>query len=535
MMMNTHGSKASPVAAPAAEPSRNGSGKPAGGGLHANGDQTSFSQLSASIASSSCSGDLNPVVADLVEKMTQAIQAGHPVDVEAVAMEHPEHAETIRGLMPALHQLAGLRPLLAAGDAATRPAAGLPIKAGRRLGDFQLLGELGRGGMGVVFEAVQESLGRRVALKILPTAATLDSRARQRFQIEAQAAACLQHSHIVPVYAVNLADEVPYYAMQLVEGMSLADLIVDLRRLAWPGAPEQRGHNGDATIDPLLSRLLFDRFDPTGDAGSSHSGGSTHRDGAAGAATPAAPQMGWLFSVPVVRSIRSWPYFRSVARLGVQAALALEYAHGQGIVHRDVKPANLLLDRRGRLWVTDFGLARLPAESGLTRTGELVGTDRYMSPEQAAGKQALIEPVRAVAIAPDGRTLITLAGERLRFWDAATGKRLGPPRVHGRKLRTDRIDDRAARRGRARLGRRPLAARGVSGLGQSGPRPPARGPALARPAPQPRADHSGRLERPLGRARGQKPPARGRGRRAPRSGLPRRPVPALAGFMTQAP
>ncbi len=406
MTMNTDAMKASPVAAPAAEPGRNGSGKAAGNGLRANGDKTSFSQLSTLIASSSLGGGFNPVLADLVEKLTQAIQAGDPVDVEAVATEHPEHAETIRRLMPALRQLAGLRPPGASGQAAALPAAGLRIEAGRRLGDFVLHRELGRGGMGIVFEAVQESLGRRVALKILPTAATLDSRARQRFQIEAQAAACLQHPHIVPVHAVNLADEVPYYAMQLVEGMSLADLIADLRRLAWPNAPAQPRADDDATIDPLLSRLLFDRFDPTAEAVRSNSGGPTHHDGAGRPPEPAAPQFGWPFSVPVVRSIRSSPYFRSVARLGVQAALALEYAHGQGIVHRDVKPANLLIDRRGCLWVTDFGLARLPVESGLTRTGELVGTDRYMSPEQAAGKQALID--RRTDIYSLGATLYEL-------------------------------------------------------------------------------------------------------------------------------
>lgn len=100
----------------------------------------------------------------------------------------------MRRLFPALRQLAGLRSVGISGSMPIAlPAARLSIQAGRRLGDFQLIGELGRGGMGVVFEAVQESLGRRVALKILPTAATLDSRARQRFQIEAQAAACLQH------------------------------------------------------------------------------------------------------------------------------------------------------------------------------------------------------------------------------------------------------------------------------------------------------------------------------------------------------
>ena len=407
MMMNTHALKTKPVSGPAARAGVDASSYPGTGGSRANGAQTSFSRFAAYPACSSSAGDLSPVVADLVEQLTQALQAGETVDIEALTTQFPEHAETIRRLFPALRQLAGLRSVGSSGSKPIAlPCARLPIEAGRRLGDFQLVGELGRGGMGVVFEAVQESLGRRVALKVLPTAATLDSRARQRFQIEAQAAACLQHPNIVPVYAVDVADDIPYYAMQLVEGMSLADLILNLRRLVGANPPDERGAISNGSLDPLLSQLLLDRFDPTGEAARSNSGEPAQLDVAGRPATPAAPQVSWASGAPAVRSIRSSPYFRSVVRLGVQAALALEYAHGQGIVHRDIKPANLLIDRRGCLWVTDFGLARLPAESGLTRTGELVGTDRYMSPEQAVGKQALID--RRTDIYSLGATLYEL-------------------------------------------------------------------------------------------------------------------------------
>src|SRR5262249_54387399 len=155
-----------------------------------------------------------------------------------------------------------------------------------------LVREIGRGGMGVVYEAEQASLRRRVALKVLPFASLLDPVRLRRFQHEAQAAARLHHPHIVPVFAVGTERGLHYYAMQLVDGRSAAALVQDLRRQA----------------------------------------------AARGASDPA--------------------YFRTVARWGVQAAEALHFAHEVGIVHRDVKPANLLLDARGDLWVTDFGLAR---------------------------------------------------------------------------------------------------------------------------------------------------------------------------------
>jgi WD40 repeat protein len=215
--------------------------------------------------------------------------------------------------------------------------------------------------MGVVYEAEQISLARRVALKVLPFAAALDARQLQRFKNEAQAAAHLQHTHIVPVYYVGCERGVHFYAMQFIEGHSLAAVIAGLRASA--------------------ARLAVSPSDrPTGDQ-------------AAGQPIPAAggDTARVLDGLSTARSTMDAPWFRTVARLGVEAAEALDHAHEQGVVHRDVKPANLLADGAGRLWVTDFGLARLGGEAGLTLTGDLLGTLRYMSPEQALAKRVPVD------------------------------------------------------------------------------------------------------------------------------------------------
>src|SRR5262249_54782202 len=110
-------------------------------------------------------------------------------------------------------------------------------------------------------------------------------------------------------------------------------------------------------------------------------------EAAAPEATPVPPAA----FLSTVRSVRGREFFRTAARLGVQAAEALEHAHQLGVIHRDIKPANLLIDVRGNLWVTDFGLAYVQGDPKLTMTGDLVGTLRYMSPEQALARRVAID------------------------------------------------------------------------------------------------------------------------------------------------
>jgi serine/threonine protein kinase/WD40 repeat protein len=282
---------------------------------------------------------LEALMADVADDFVRRRRRGERVDPEDYARRYPEHARLIRQVLSSLEML---------GQSGVGPPAPERGEAGSdRLGDFRLLREIGRGGMGIVYEAVELSLGRRVALKVLPFTGALDPRQLQRFRNEAQAAAQLHHAHIVPVYSVGVDRGMHFFAMQYIEGTTLAGFLDRLRQ--GPGASDT---------------LSLGR-----------------RRGAPSVSDHTPP--------PATR--RALNRFRWVARLGVQAAEALEHAHQQGVVHRDIKPSNLLLDTRGELWVTDFGLARSQACAGLTATGDMVGTLRYMSPEQALGKPVLVD------------------------------------------------------------------------------------------------------------------------------------------------
>jgi serine/threonine protein kinase len=197
--------------------------------------------------------------------------------------------------------------------------------------------------MGIVYEAEQISLGRRVALKVLSLAATLDGKHLQRFKHEAQAAGQLHHTHIVPVYAVGCERGVHYYAMQLINGQSLAALIRELRQQV---GLQVDGDGPSPVPSGVAAWLLSGELLPAKPA-ASHGSTAPLPLASPAPTTPAAETLAQA-GLSTERSILSKEYFRNVAQLGVQAAEALEHAHEEGIVHRDVKPANLLVD--AKLW-----------------------------------------------------------------------------------------------------------------------------------------------------------------------------------------
>jgi serine/threonine protein kinase/Flp pilus assembly protein TadD len=268
---------------------------------------------------SSREGDLSSSSArreEALERFIDRLNAGEAVDPEEIQRDYPEMAEDI---ISQLEVFAGF------GDA-REPVAALGI-----LGDYTLRRQIGRGGMGVVYEAWENSMDRRVALKVLPAGIAADSKACMRFLREAQTAGKLNHPHVVGVYSTGVKEGTPWYSMEFVEGETLAQVLLRIKE----AKPEAKTPFG------------FPRDDVA--------------------------------------------YYSTLARCFADVADGLQYAHSKGVIHRDIKPSNLILDRDGRLRILDFGLARMEGQESLTLTGDFVGTPLYMSPEQARRKKIPID------------------------------------------------------------------------------------------------------------------------------------------------
>ncbi len=296
----------------------------------------------------------DPQWAQFVEQAVARLEAGEPVDVEAIVGTRVEYADRLRDLLPAIEGLLRLPPATSR-TPGTAPPDISPSRA--ELGDFRLIREIGRGGMGTVFEAEQISMGRRVALKILPFATLADDKSLQRFHNEVRAAAALDHPHIVSVYSVGEERGIHFYAMRLIHGQTLAESIEHLRRLHNGATPTVDRREGESEAAELTDTVIAGHSNPS--------------------------------TLTGTQSLRA--RFRAIAQLGIDVAEALQHAHDQGVIHRDIKPANLLVDTSGKIHVADFGLARIGAEAGLTRTGDVVGTLRYMPPEQVLGRHLTID------------------------------------------------------------------------------------------------------------------------------------------------
>jgi serine/threonine protein kinase/WD40 repeat protein len=305
---------------------------------------------------------------------------------------YPALADQVRALIPLMVDME--LPKSVAAVTATpsyMPAATTANNIPQQLGDYRILGRLGEGGMGVVYEAIQEGLGRHVALKIMRPEFLADPNFLQRFRREARAAAQLHHPHIVPVFDAGAHDGIPFFAMQYIAGKSLATILGELRRLRKDrddgrDSPEMKEIDARTPPDPAATnmaeqlgtgRLILGTHvvaagEPTGAAPLEQNESSPRRD---------------RFDprTAALNDKSQGEYFRAIARLGVQVAEALAFAHKRAILHRDIKPSNLLIGLDGHVWVSDFGLAKVVEVDDTSQSHDLAGTPRFMAPERFDG------------------------------------------------------------------------------------------------------------------------------------------------------
>ncbi len=285
----------------------------------------------------------------LAEEFLTRRQRGENCDVEEYVSKHPDRADDIRDVFAALDFVHATQPR-------QEEAPCIP--------DYQIVREIGRGGMGIVYEARQVSLGRTVALKVVPQTLLDNELSVQRFELEARTAAQLEHDNIVPVYDVGFENKLNYFSMRFVDGKGLDEVIDDIRSLLQQSADTSSNRKRllGSIIDSAAGSLSG-IFNPAPD---------TKEDNAKATTTDSSGG----------KRVRS--YYHNAADICLQVANALSHAHENGVLHRDIKPSNLLLDRNGKVWVADFGLAKTESQD-LTTTGNIVGTLRFMSPERLEG------------------------------------------------------------------------------------------------------------------------------------------------------
>jgi len=270
----------------------------------------------------------------LAAEFVERRRSGENPSIDEYVERCPELADEIRELFPTIGAIEELQETEVLPQGGTAHGD-LPFDV---LGDYRIIRELGRGGMGIVYEAEQVSLARHVAVKVLPRSHVMDAVHLERFRREARLAARLHHTNIVPVFGVGEQEGYHYYVMQLIRGIGLDRAIARLASRASSGPPRAGDLTALARHDSVLPA---DETPPS--------------------------------------------YWHEVARIGFCVADALAHAHALGTLHRDIKPANLLLDEQGDVWVADFGLAKAVHADHVTRSGGLTGTLRYMAPEQFEG------------------------------------------------------------------------------------------------------------------------------------------------------
>jgi serine/threonine protein kinase len=345
----------------------------------------------------------------LAEQFLVQLRAGRHPSIEDYVRRHPHLDQDIRRLFP---MMATLESWKLNKETSLFEEFVPRIERLGQLGGYRCFREIGRGGMGIVYEAVHIATGRQAALKVLKWRVGRDSDWQRRFEREARTASQLRHPNIVPVYEFGESEGFYYYVMPLVDGVSLEAIIQRLRESEGIVYADEIRRFQDARRETGASR------------GAAAGSGSAASQAAAAPARPATAHDASQRSLD--RS--SW---RQIAKIGVQVAQALNFAHRQRVLHRDIKPANLLLDAGGVVWITDFGLARSVDEQSGPQSSDAAGTLRYMAPEQLRGQVDARSDVYSLGITM--YELVTLAlpfetDDRGELLQRIADGRLAPPR-----------------------------------------------------------------------------------------------------------
>ncbi len=319
--------------------------------------------------------DRDEQLGEAIEAYLVLAEGGGPPDPEAFVAGYPDLGEDLLAALEGLELVKGL--------VGGPGGPGHRLEEGRRVAGYRIVRELGRGGMGIVYEAVHVGLDRPVALKVLGGQAAPDSTGRRRFLNEAKTAAGLHHTHIVPVFDVGQVGGLCYYAMQRIEGSGLDRVLRHLRRDRAVAAGSTQGSASRRSAGTPAPRSGGVRVKPVPNGAAPGLGEETLSWAGVGGGVPPWRRGEPVDEPPPFTPPRGSAYYRWVADAGRQAAEALAHAHRAGVIHRDIKPSNLLVDARGAIWVADFGLARRLADPSQTQVDSLLGTPRYMSPEQA--------------------------------------------------------------------------------------------------------------------------------------------------------
>ncbi len=342
----------------------------------------------------------------IAEEFSNAIRSGENPSVDTFIDRYPDDSEQLRQLLNSIEMIERIKRQSVQDDV-QRKHHELTVQ---QLDDYRIVREIGRGGMGLVFEAIDQSLHRRVAIKVLPSGLLSDPRNLDRFQTESRAAARLRHPNIVSVFGVGQSGQYHYYVMDYIDGINLRQWIEHVNGQP----PDVFATRYDSVTDDRATPVANDATKPPA-------------DDVARVASAA--------NIPV--DPESPEYFRWAAHVGMTISSALDYAHSQGTLHRDIKPANLLIDDDGIVLVTDFGLAKVAEHQGVTRTGDILGTPRYMAPESFAGRYDVRSETYAVGLTL--YELLTLhpaiaATSPAEVLRKAAGAVTEPPRKHCRRI-----------------------------------------------------------------------------------------------------